>query len=191
MHRQGTLQWILQDESYPSWLHIGESNGSQFLWISGNPGCGKTVLSRFLLDSIEQSLQPPDQSSSQRCHVLYFFFDDKYDTLKSTESLLRSLIHQLINLVPDLIQHAMPHFISCKKKMLDSLETLWQLFCAITTDHRYLDGVYLVVDALDECEETAREKLIERFEQYFAARESNRQKSTFSKSWQQVGRIPG
>jgi hypothetical protein len=141
----------------------------------------KTVLSRFLLDSIEQSLKPLVQSSTQRCHVLYFFFDDKYDTLKSTQSLLRSLIHQLIQLVSDLIQHAMPHFSSCKENMVELLHILWQLFCAITPDHRYLDGIYLVVDALDECEEWSRRELIMYFEQYFASRESNWQNSCFLK----------
>jgi hypothetical protein len=112
---------------------------------------------------------------------LYFFFDDKYDTLNFTESLLRSLIHQLIELVPDLIQHAIPYYASCKEKMIESLDILWKSFCAITTDHRYLDGVYLVVDALDEGEETSRKKLIERFEQNFASRESNCQNPTFLK----------
>ncbi|KAI5787788.1 hypothetical protein FPQ18DRAFT_262731, partial [Pyronema domesticum] len=170
---------ILRHELYVIWL--GETNDSQFLWISGNPGCGKTVLSRFSLDTIEQSLKPLNQSSRQRRHVLYFFFDDKYDTLKSTESLLRSLIHQLIELVPDLIQHAMPYYASCQEKIVDSLDILRKFFCGITTDHRYLDGVYLVVDALDECEETSRKKLIERFEQCFASRESNCQNPTFLK----------
>ncbi|KAI5785476.1 hypothetical protein FPQ18DRAFT_243942, partial [Pyronema domesticum] len=152
MHYRGTLQWILQHKSFAHWLHIGETNDSQFLWVSGNPGCGKTVLSRFLLDHTEKSLKAP----TRRCHVLYFFFEDKYDTQKSAESLLRSVIHQLIELVPDLIQLAMHHYASRKEKIVDSLDILWKLFCAITTDHRFLDGVYLVVDALDECEETSR-----------------------------------
>ncbi|KAI5793532.1 hypothetical protein FPQ18DRAFT_170759 [Pyronema domesticum] len=75
----------------------------------------------------------------------------------------------------------MLHYASRKEKMVDSLDILRKFFCAITTDHRSLDGVYLVVDALDECEETSRKKLVEHFEQHFASRESNFQNSSFLK----------
>jgi hypothetical protein len=44
---EGTCQWFLKHQNYDSWQ---KGNASSLLWVSANPGCGKSVLSRFLVD---------------------------------------------------------------------------------------------------------------------------------------------
>jgi hypothetical protein len=181
-HHLGTLQWILEHKCYEDWIDSTDNTKSQLLWISGNPGCGKTVLSKFLLSSVERSLRDklePDQL--RRSHVIYFFFDDKYSTQRTAASFLKGLLHQLIQFVPDLIRHIMPYYVSHGSGLTQSLGSLWNIFCAVTADSTLLDGIYLIVDALDECEETSRENLMTYFEQYFIARSSEASSSTFLK----------
>jgi hypothetical protein len=180
-HHPGTLQWILENEHYKHWINPEGTEPSRFLWVSGNPGCGKTVLARFLLDHIEQSLPDKNLEHSKKYLVLYFFFDDKYDKQKSAVSLLKALLHQAIQQVPDLIEHATAHWISEEESMAESLGTLWTILCDITSDFSRLNGVYLVVDALDECDEITRNSLLNQFQQHFDSRPSSRPRSSFPK----------
>jgi Cdc6-like AAA superfamily ATPase len=70
-HCPGTLQWVLQHTYYKRWMQLEDADNLQLLWISGNPGCGKTVLPKFLLDHIEASVR--GRRASQRQPILYFF----------------------------------------------------------------------------------------------------------------------
>ncbi|KAI5793483.1 hypothetical protein FPQ18DRAFT_258174, partial [Pyronema domesticum] len=122
----GALTWILEHECYKKWCRLStEVNSSAFLWVSRNSGCGKTVISRFLMDSIKASLK---SQGLKRQHVLYFFFDDKYDTQKTALSLLKALLHQIIRLSPDSIRHFMPEYLSYGDGVVHSLGTLWNVF---------------------------------------------------------------
>jgi hypothetical protein len=137
------------------------------------------VLSRFLLEKVEKSLK--EQGLCQYHHVLYFFFDDKYDTQRSAISCLRSLLHQLIQLVPALISHVMPHYHSLGNNLVQSLGTLWEIFCAAIKDRDRLQGVYLIVDALHECDEASRGQLLKLFEDHFNSRLSDCSNTPFLK----------
>ena len=46
----GTCEWIREDNTYRCWLN-GDVN---LLWICGGPGKGKTMLSIFLTEELEQ-----------------------------------------------------------------------------------------------------------------------------------------
>lgn len=54
--------------------------------------------------------------------------------------------------------------------MIESLGTPWKIFRAVTADQNQLDGIYLIVDVLDECEETSRDNLIRHFQQLIDSR---------------------
>lgn len=132
---------------------------SQLLSISGNPGCGKTVISAYLLDGLDNELKDTD------VRVAYFFCDDKEETQKSAQSLLCGLIHQLVTKTPNLIKRPMLGHVAFGPKMLESLDVLWQVFVSIATD-TLSNGIY-VLDALDECEKSSRDDLLQRLSSYF------------------------
>jgi hypothetical protein len=150
---------------------VSEATGSQLLWITGHPGCGKTVLSRFLMDTIEDDLKArADSHPKLKLHFAYFSFDDKYETQRSPLALLRGLIHQLIRLTPNFIKHPMKDaFPSQGIEMVSSLGTLWNIFHSIMSDSGNTDGVYIIVDALDECggqDTDDRKALLKYFQDY-------------------------
>src|SRR5437016_684496 len=62
---EGTCKWILQHQKYKDWFNASQS---ALLWVSGEPGCGKTVLASFLIDELQTRL--PNTT------ICYFFCDD-------------------------------------------------------------------------------------------------------------------
>ncbi|KAF8541731.1 hypothetical protein BDD12DRAFT_731449, partial [Trichophaea hybrida] len=99
-------------------------------------------------------------------HVAYFFFDDKEDKQKTAVSCLSSLIHQLIFSAPQLIDHATKYFISQKEQMVESIDRLWKIFTAIVTDP-VVRGRYIILDALDECEEKSRTAFLDKLKEWY------------------------
>src|SRR5437773_8448574 len=85
----GTFLWFLEDDRFRSWLRKEEKS---FLWVRGSPGQGKTVLSKFLLGHLESS----PLRTQNNAKVIYFFCYDRDDRYRTVDSILRSLIKQLL-----------------------------------------------------------------------------------------------
>lgn len=96
---EGTCQWVLRHPNFETWK---ESNYSSLLWISGDPGCGKSTLSKSLIDE--------DLKQTATHTTCYFFFKDDNDVQKSPATALSALLHQLFSSNPMLIKYAMPGF---------------------------------------------------------------------------------
>ncbi|KAL4935781.1 ankyrin repeat-containing domain protein [Aspergillus oleicola] len=92
---KGTCDWVLQSEQYLRWKN---DKDSKVLWISADPDCGKSVLSRSL---VYERLKEHDPEAT----VCYFFFKEGDDD--SLAMMLRAILHQLFRQKPDLIDHAM------------------------------------------------------------------------------------
>jgi len=136
---ENTCTWVLDDKRYRTWA---ERDGQAILWIYGDPGCGKSVLSSFLTQEIMRG------KTTQQC-LAYFFCDDKDDRLKTGHAILVNLLSQLLNQVPDAIKHFMTEheYITQKEKTSWSFGMLWRVFKRIIHDaHRGL--VYILIDAL-------------------------------------------
>lgn len=64
----GTCEWIRNNEAYCSWF----DSSPQLLWLSGGPGKGKTMLSIFLAEELEQTVQ-----QSKDAILIQYFCDNK------------------------------------------------------------------------------------------------------------------
>lgn len=96
MPAEGTCQWALQSTEYIRWLD-GKQN--DLLWVSADPGCGKSVLARSIIDS-------HIHTSSPRMTICYFFFKDN----EAQNSLSTALVQSYINsLAKSLIFYIMPY----------------------------------------------------------------------------------
>ena len=47
----GTCEWFFKDQRFLDWR---DSKSSRLLWVSAGPGCGKSVLSRSLIEGLHQ-----------------------------------------------------------------------------------------------------------------------------------------
>ncbi|KAJ4286967.1 hypothetical protein N0V90_012847 [Kalmusia sp. IMI 367209] len=148
--QEGTGLWLLQNPSFAKW----KTQKNSFLWLHGIPGCGKTVLSSTVIESLEKSF------STQPLLFFYFNFSD---TQKQTlEQMVRSLISQLYYKCTDAQEQLEPLFSSCQNgRSQPSCETLCK---ALSKMIEHAKEVWIVLDALDECQTRvgpSREELLE------------------------------
>ncbi|KAF5230799.1 hypothetical protein FANTH_13692 [Fusarium anthophilum] len=137
---EGTCVWFLQMPAYVEWI---ECHLSSILWISGEPGCGKTTLASFLIDNINQ--HPLVRGTD--CQITYFFFDWSRDDQSDGTSLFFALIHQLLQAEPALAL-IVKRYGDCL-----NLSDLCSVFADIVSSpERKVKKLVCVVDALDECE---------------------------------------
>jgi hypothetical protein len=154
----GTCEWFLKHPKYQTWLH--ESN-SVWLWVTADPGCGKSVLSRFLVDEFMRL------KSSQSHSVCYFFFKDDSDLTKSATQALCSILHQLFSDKPALLRkYAIDEFKKNGSKLPTLFEVLWRIFISAITDPE-AGQVVCIFDALDECEESTRTPFVQKLAEFY------------------------
>ncbi|KAL9091046.1 MAG: hypothetical protein Q9159_001672 [Coniocarpon cinnabarinum] len=125
------------------------SLSSPLLWISADPGCGKSVLSKTLID---EQLLGTDLATVKVC---YFFFKDNAETNRSPIKALSSILHQLLVQDRSLMRHAMRRFDTEGKKFVDSFYTLRQILKDIMNDPE-AGEVVILIDAFDECSAEGR-----------------------------------
>lgn len=82
-HRHpNTGSWFLRHPRYLDWKL--ESNS--FLWLTGIPGCGKTILISSVIE---------DLNKIQSHNLIYFYFDFGHSRQRTQDDMIRSLIIQL------------------------------------------------------------------------------------------------
>ena len=149
---EGTCQWILSNSQYRDWNLQTEAC---LLWISGYPGSGKTILSAYLLEYLGAG----EHSPSLRTTLCYFFCDEKIDTQRDGTAILRSLIHQLLMRRRLLIKYVKAAYDVQGPHFDQNFNELWRIFMAIASD-KQVGPISVIVDAIDECEETTRERFL-------------------------------
>ncbi|KAF2451282.1 hypothetical protein P171DRAFT_375323, partial [Karstenula rhodostoma CBS 690.94] len=144
-----TCEWILQNAAYQGWTE--KDNG--LLWISGEPGQGKTMISIFLT----QELESREEKVSA---VTFFFCSHQDDDRKSAAAVLRTLLYQILTKRPNLVEHFWPYLKSAHNErnsgrkrhdmVLASEKTLWEMFLLCLKDQR-LGSLLFLLDGVDEC----------------------------------------
>jgi Cdc6-like AAA superfamily ATPase len=136
---KNTGTWLIQDEKYKDW----KSNSGSLLWVYGIAGCGKTILSSTIVEDL-LSKSELDMSLA----VAYFYFKGDDIDKRTSSGMLRSLLKQLFDrgkrtsdVLPGIFGNGNQQ--PSSEQLLSSLGNISQEF----TD------VFIVLDALDECEE--------------------------------------
>jgi hypothetical protein len=137
------------------------------LWIVGKPGSGKSTLARFVVDTLEDSSNNRPKSLSghggSRLNELelhtprvLFFFCSYAEPLTSAVDVLRSLLHQLVSSQPPLLEYiSLDERLQCAHQMTPAAQ-LGGLLADIAANI----SIYIIIDALDECEGPIRNELL-------------------------------
>ncbi|KAH8702324.1 hypothetical protein BGW36DRAFT_424603 [Talaromyces proteolyticus] len=152
---EGTCEWVLRSPKYLRWW---KATGDDLLWISADPGCGKSVLAKSLIDDIFKISTP-------KLSICYFFFKDN-DEQNNLATALCAVLHQLFILQPQLLRHALPVWEKNQEKIQQEVEDLWKIFIAATSDPTSANTV-CVFDALDECQIQDQKHLIEKLQKCY------------------------
>ncbi|KAL7935487.1 ankyrin repeat-containing domain protein [Trichoderma chlorosporum] len=151
---ENTCLWFLEHEHYQKWL----KQRSGPLLVTADPGCGKSVLAKYLID----------HGLPQSATICYFFFKDQ-DQNTSRQALC-ALLHQLFLQKPQLIRHAMPKFRTEGQKLINSTNSLWEILWGALPEAGH---TIIVFDALDECAEPEFEDLMRNVESQFRSDQSS------------------
>ncbi|RYP67000.1 hypothetical protein DL771_007496 [Monosporascus sp. 5C6A] len=155
----GTCEWFFNDDRFRKWR---DSSASSLLWVSAGPGCGKSVLSRALIDERRLST---NLTTSTVCH---FFFKDGDERRMYSTSALCAILHQLFTQDPtgNLIGHALPSHKNYGKNLAQNFSELWRILveCARSSD---IGEIVCIFDAFDECEKKSRDGLINKLKDFY------------------------
>ena len=144
---EGTCKWFLQHHHFQEWV----TQDSGPLLVSADPGCGKSVLAKYLVDHVL-----PESAT-----VCYFFFKDQDQN--TARQALCALLHQLFSQKPASIQHAMKQYEQDGKELVNSTKSLWTILRNAVQDSQ-AGPIIIVLDALDECAESEFEDLMRNIE---------------------------
>ena len=170
-HSEGTCEWILDSQEFDSWLR--QSGSEPIIWIRGDPGRGKTVLAKFVyrqlneivlrdasppLAKIIQSASTIRKSKPASFQVLAYFLDSGNSMRNSGLSVVQSLLYQVLSAHQKFFRyvHGKQLF---RRPQRGNLGQYMELLSAMLQD-KALSETVIVLDALDECEESSRSLLI-------------------------------
>ncbi|KAH7091508.1 hypothetical protein FB567DRAFT_490488 [Paraphoma chrysanthemicola] len=148
---QGTCSWILSHPAYLTWLTAEET---RLLWVTGEPGCGKTMLSTYLTDHLKLG-----KATSVKPQVFFFFCDDKIKSQRDANAVLRGILYQILQQHRKLIKHVKSRFEMDGPSLANSFPALWELFLKIAADSTS-GAIGVIVDAIDECEVRTRKSFL-------------------------------
>ncbi|KAI7970196.1 hypothetical protein EIK77_008423 [Talaromyces pinophilus] len=145
-----TCLWFLEHEHFQGWLN--QVSGP--LLVTADPGCGKSVLTKYLIDHALPR-------SATICY--YFFKDQDQNTVRQA---LCAVLHQLFSQKLSLIRHAMQQLREDGAGLINSTRSLWKVLKNAAKDPQ-AGPLIIVLDALDECAESEFAGLIENIDSQF------------------------
>ncbi|KAF3940329.1 hypothetical protein ABW19_dt0201355 [Dactylella cylindrospora] len=139
--QQRTGQWLLDSEEYRKWL---EQKG--ILFCPGIPGAGKTILTSIVIDDLATK-----SSEDTTIGIAYLYCNYNRKAEQETDKLLANLLKQLARRRPSLPDSVRDLYKECMKKESGSPQ-LREIIQSLYAVSREYSTVYIVVDALDECD---------------------------------------
>jgi ankyrin repeat protein/pimeloyl-ACP methyl ester carboxylesterase len=142
-HRDG--MWIKKSTAFQNWM---TNLSNRVLLIYGPVGSGKTVVAESIMEHLRDifALGDPDMMT---CHLHLFFRSDQrsqQDPITILESLIAQVLDQnklLVRHLPDAHHQEQMGGLGAQAALEGTLRVLLEDTC--------WSGIYLVVDALDEC----------------------------------------
>ena len=151
---EGSCSWVLEDPAFVDWW---THDDSRLLWIHGDPGKGKTMIMMALISEVAKRLNEQPGSNV----LAYFFCQNTSNDLNTTVSLLRGLIYLLVDQEKNLVHHIRKMYDGAGRQLFEGPNAMYALRMILSDILRdqSLDKVYLMVDALDECDTKVHELL--------------------------------
>ena len=144
-----SYKWILSNEQYYRWR---DGDDLSLLWVKGGAGKGKTMMSIGLTEELSQD---PDRKPV----VVYFFCQNADQELNTVQAVIKGLIARLVAREPALVKVLRRRWSVQENNFTENLnrwEALWEVFLEMLDEYQHVDTtIFIVVDALDECQEEA------------------------------------
>ncbi|TVY61703.1 Vegetative incompatibility protein HET-E-1 [Fusarium oxysporum f. sp. cubense] len=151
-YHSGTGHWLLNNPQYLTWKFQNNS----FLWLNGNSGTGKTILSSTVIEDIRNSPLP----QLRNCAILYFYITFTDSQKQCLDAILRSLINQLYHSRQETRHPITSLHSKCgggsSRATIEQLKSTFRDMLSATGE------VFILIDALDEYQNrsTQRDELL-------------------------------
>ncbi|CAJ0545078.1 Ff.00g085510.m01.CDS01 [Fusarium sp. VM40] len=146
--QHGTCEWIFSHAKYLTWFH---SNEPSMLLLTGNAGSGKSVLARCVAERIQSG--GVDRASGSDYLTASYFCSYVEAALNSQEVVLRTLLHQLIQLNPRcgaLVRNRLLKRMRTGEEILDlDVRKMWETLREVLS-MQTMSHVIVVIDAIEE-----------------------------------------
>ncbi|KAL4784384.1 hypothetical protein BJX76DRAFT_367696 [Aspergillus varians] len=136
-HVPGTSEWVFQTAEFQGWS--SKSPKSPVLWMSGDPGTGKSMICSRVI----QHIQDTDNSAA----IAFHFF--RFDQESSTIDLLRVMTGQLLECLRQSTKDVPESILSITETLGASVQNVMDMMKAITSSPA-LPRTFLFIDGLDE-----------------------------------------
>jgi Cdc6-like AAA superfamily ATPase len=161
----GTGQWLLDSAEFQTWLNTGKKT----LFCPGIPGAGKTIITsiviKYLFDKFrycdiqgDGDTQGRSIQNDGRIGIAYLYCNFHQQEEQKAEELLASLLKQLVQehsaILPAVKDLYDQHKIKQTRPSLDDISKALQSVAAVYST------VFIVIDALDECQARLRTELL-------------------------------
>ncbi|KAJ7212343.1 ankyrin repeat-containing domain protein [Mycena rebaudengoi] len=152
LRKDGTGNWLLDGEKFINW-----QDNAGTLWIRGDSGAGKSVLSSAVIDRLvhDQRLSNDLGKSSA---VAFFYFDFKDKEGHVVERALRRIVLQLSAGSPFHYRALEGQYKLSNGQTLPTYQDLRRILGELL---RELGRTYFILDALDECPDTEQAQLVD------------------------------
>ncbi|KFY93175.1 hypothetical protein V500_03860 [Pseudogymnoascus sp. VKM F-4518 (FW-2643)] len=146
---EGSCSWVLDDPSFLEWWQV---DGPSHLWIRGNAGKGKTMIMISLISELSKRLQACPRSGM----LSYFFCQSSFPSLNRATCVLRGLIYQLVVYEAPLLRIIQKIYeeAGSTSNLFEGPNALYALTDILKKliQQSSQPRVYLMIDALDECD---------------------------------------
>ncbi|KAI5778473.1 hypothetical protein EDC01DRAFT_674436 [Geopyxis carbonaria] len=156
---RNTGEWILETAEYLDWIR---SKKSTVFHLEGKPASGKSVLAKKILQQLSNTTEKELAGTTL---TMYYFCNNRQRPEESASNFLKAFIHQFFHCnegnprFEDLVENcsvlkAMDLGDLGEKDFQFSLKSLWKMF-KTTVRISGLQKIFIVLDALDECERSS------------------------------------
>jgi hypothetical protein len=139
----GTGQWLVDSEEFQAWI----KTSNQTLFCPGIPGAGKTILAAIVIDDLNTRFE---NDSSIGIAYIYCNFRRQYE--QKAEDLLASLLKQLSQGRERALPPESVKALHDRHKDKRTRPTIDEVLRALQSVSASYSRVFIVVDALDECQ---------------------------------------
>ncbi|EPS44250.1 hypothetical protein H072_1753 [Dactylellina haptotyla CBS 200.50] len=169
---KGACGWLFEETEFNNWY---SSEESEFLWVYGNVGFGKSVLMSAIIDRILDDIKKNAAKDPAQVPLVAFFFC-KFGNEKTqkTLSVVKNLVYQYYRQCR--YSESQDNLAEANQKVKELINENTGIISALSSSTETLqDGLnklmigitklinhnsYIIVDALDECDDREKEGLL-------------------------------
>jgi Cdc6-like AAA superfamily ATPase len=159
-----TCSWLFSELAWEAWVSSKDSSSPRILAITGHPGAGKSHIAAAVYDKLASEVA--DDASRQNC-AAHFYFREQHGSLSEFSSAIVTAINQIV-------EYSAPVCEKINIEFMRDQEDNWNwwtdpAFARVLVKHLLVPTfhetseahMFLVLDGVDELEETERQKFYE------------------------------